>query len=131
MKPGGPVRIMTTEGAKIYRVCGRVCMDQFIVDLHGSAAELGVHEGDTVELFGPGRGEDYVEPTADDWPAPPTPSATRSSPACATASRAFTSMPPKYCPPPTSPSSTPPRCYKVHYRHTVAPRNPFFPNMYH
>ena len=23
--------------------------------------------GDTVELFGPGRGEDYVEPTADDW----------------------------------------------------------------
>lgn len=65
-KPGGPVRIMTTEGAKIYRVCGRVCMDQFIVDLHGSAAELGVHEGDTVELFGPGRGEDYVEPTADD-----------------------------------------------------------------
>ena len=66
-KPGGPVRIMTTEGPKIYRVCGRVCMDQFIVDLHGSAAELGVHEGDTVELFGPGRGEDYVEPTADDW----------------------------------------------------------------
>lgn len=130
-KPGGPVRIMTTEGPKLYRVCGRVCMDQFIVDLHGSAAELGVHEGDTVELFGPGRGEDYVEPTADDWPAPPTPSATRSSPACATASRAFTSMPPKYCPPPTSPSSTPPRCYKVHYRHTVAPRNPFFPNMCH
>ena len=42
-------------------------MDQFIVDLHGSAAELGVHEGDTVELFGPGRGEDYAEPTADDW----------------------------------------------------------------
>ena len=66
-KPGGPVRIMTTEGPKLYRVCGRVCMDQFIVDLHGSAAELGVHEGDTVELFGPGRGEDYVEPTADDW----------------------------------------------------------------
>ena len=65
-KPGGPVRIMTTEGPKLYRVCGRVCMDQFIVDLHGSAAELGVHEGDTVELFGPGRGEDYVEPTADD-----------------------------------------------------------------
>ena len=40
-KPGGPVRIMTTEGPKLYRVCGRVCMDQFIVDLHGSAAELG------------------------------------------------------------------------------------------
>ena len=66
-KPGGPVRIMTAEGPRLYRVCGRVCMDQFIVDLHGSAAELGVHEGDTVELFGAGRGEDYVEPTADDW----------------------------------------------------------------
>ena len=61
------VSIMTTEGPKLYRVCGRVCMDQFIVDLHGSAAELGVHEGDTVELFGPGRGEAYGEPTADDW----------------------------------------------------------------
>ena len=125
-KPGGPVRIMTTEGPKIYRVCGRVCMDQFIVDLHGSAAELGVHEGDTVELFGPGRGEDYVELPPTIGPAPPTPSATRSSPACATASRVFTSMPPKCCPPPTSPNSTPPRCYKVHYRHTVAPRDPFF-----
>ena len=66
-KPGGPVRIMTTEGPKLYRVCGRVCMDQFILDLHGSAAELGIHEGDNVELFGPGRGEDYAEPTADDW----------------------------------------------------------------
>lgn len=42
-------------------------MDQFILDLHGSAAELGIHEGDNVELFGPGRGEDYAEPTADDW----------------------------------------------------------------
>ena len=41
--------------------------DGLIVDLHGSAAELGVHEGDTVELFGPGRGEQFVEPTADDW----------------------------------------------------------------
>ena len=29
--------------------------------------QLGVHEGDTVELFGPGRGEDYVEPTADHY----------------------------------------------------------------
>ena len=37
------------------------------LDLHGSAEKLGVHEGDTVQLFGPGRGEDYAEPTADDW----------------------------------------------------------------
>ena len=67
VKPGGPVRVMTTEGPRLYRVSGRVCMDQFMLDLHGSAEKLGVHEGDTVQLFGPGRGEDYAEPTADDW----------------------------------------------------------------
>ncbi|WP_101615965.1 alanine racemase [Bifidobacterium margollesii] len=66
-KNGGPVRVMTVDGPKLMRVSGRVCMDQFILDLHGSAAELGVHEGDTVELFGPGRGEAFAEPTADDW----------------------------------------------------------------
>ena len=44
-KPGGPVRVMTSEGPRLYRVSGRVCMDQ----------------------FSPGRGEDYAEPTADDW----------------------------------------------------------------
>ena len=66
-KAGGPVRVMTAEGPRLYRVSGRVCMDQFILDLHGSAAALGVAEGDTVCLFGPGRGEAYAEPTADDW----------------------------------------------------------------
>ncbi|NEG96540.1 alanine racemase [Bifidobacterium primatium] len=68
-KDGGPVRVMTSEGPKLYRVSGRVCMDQFMVDLHGScsADELDVHEGDTVVLFGPGRGEQFAEPTADDW----------------------------------------------------------------
>lgn len=66
-KAGGPVRVMTCEGPRLYRVSGRICMDQFMLDLHGSADELGIHEGDTVELFGPGRGEDYAEPTADDW----------------------------------------------------------------
>ena len=67
LKDGGPVRVMTADGPRLYRVSGRVCMDQFILDLHGSAAKLGIHEGDTVELFGPGRGEDHAEPTADDW----------------------------------------------------------------
>ncbi|NMN02194.1 alanine racemase [Bifidobacterium panos] len=66
-KPGGPVRVMTKQGPKVFHVSGRVCMDQFILDLHGSAAELGVAEGDTVLLFGPGRGEEFGEPTADDW----------------------------------------------------------------
>lgn len=66
-KPGGPVRVMTAAGPRLYHVSGRVCMDQFILDLHGSAAELGVKEGDTVCLFAPGRGEMFSEPTADDW----------------------------------------------------------------
>lgn len=66
-KLGGPVRVMTAQGPRLLRVSGRVCMDQFILDLHGNAADLGVHEGDTVQLFGPGRGERYCEPTADDW----------------------------------------------------------------
>ncbi|WP_300765870.1 alanine racemase [uncultured Bifidobacterium sp.] len=66
-KPGGPVRVQTTAGPRIFHVSGRVCMDQFIIDLHGDADAMGVHEGDTVRLFGPGRGEAYDEPTADDW----------------------------------------------------------------
>ncbi|WP_427877265.1 alanine racemase [Gardnerella sp. 2492-Sm] len=66
-KPGGPVRVETNKGARVLNVSGRVCMDQFIVDLKGDAAELGVREGDTVTLFGPGRGVEFAEPTADDW----------------------------------------------------------------
>ncbi|MFR0557531.1 alanine racemase [Pseudoscardovia radai] len=64
---GGPVRLMTVDGPRIVRVSGRVCMDQCVLDLRGKASELGVREGDTVVLFGPGRGEVYAEPTADDW----------------------------------------------------------------
>ena len=66
-KQGGPVRVETNKGARILNVSGRVCMDQFIVDLKGDAAELGVLEGNTVTLFGPGRGLEFAEPTADDW----------------------------------------------------------------
>ncbi len=66
-KQGGPVRVETSKGARILNVSGRVCMDQFIVDLKGDASELGVREGDTVTLFGPGRGVEFAEPTADDW----------------------------------------------------------------
>lgn len=64
---GGPIRVMTTAGPRLVRVSGRVCMDQCVLDLHGDADQLGVHEGDTVLLFGPGRGEEQCEPTADDW----------------------------------------------------------------
>ncbi|WP_391495906.1 alanine racemase [Gardnerella swidsinskii] len=66
-KQGGPVRVETNKGARILNVSGRVCMDQFIVDLKGDASELGVREGDTVTLFGSGRGVEFAEPTADDW----------------------------------------------------------------
>ncbi|PXY87282.1 alanine racemase [Bifidobacterium asteroides] len=64
---GGPVRLMTRQGPKLVRVAGRVCMDQCVLDLEGMASDLGVSEGDTVVLFGPGRGEAQAEPTADDW----------------------------------------------------------------
>jgi alanine racemase len=52
----GPVQI---NGGR-YEIAGRVCMDQFVVDV-GDAT---VAEGDEVILFGPG---DSGEPTADDW----------------------------------------------------------------
>ena len=64
---GGPVRLMTRQGPKLVRVAGRVCMDQCVLDLKGMASDLGVSEGDTVVLFGPGSGENQAEPTADDW----------------------------------------------------------------
>ena len=41
-------------------IAGRVCMDQFVLDLGDDAAEV----GDEVVLFGPGDGG---EPTAQDW----------------------------------------------------------------
>jgi alanine racemase len=42
------------------RIAGRVCMDQFVVDLEGDEAAA----GDEVVLFGPGRDG---EPTAQEW----------------------------------------------------------------
>ncbi|MDO4913396.1 MAG: alanine racemase [Bifidobacteriaceae bacterium] len=66
-KIGGPVLVKTTQGNKVFHVSGRVCMDQFVIDLHGDAHELGVHEGDTVTLFSDGAGANVGEPTADDW----------------------------------------------------------------
>ncbi|MBN2176913.1 MAG: alanine racemase [Demequinaceae bacterium] len=45
-------------GGKRYRIVGRVCMDQFVVDL---GPEPGAREGDEVVLIGPGG------PTAREW----------------------------------------------------------------
>ena len=47
-------------GGGRYRVTGRVCMDQFIIDVGDDP----VTAGDRVILFGPG---DDGEPSADDW----------------------------------------------------------------
>jgi alanine racemase len=44
------------------RSAGRVCMDQFVVDLGTDAAD--VREGDEAILFGPGT---HGEPIAQDW----------------------------------------------------------------
>lgn len=45
-----------------YPSVGRVCMDQFVVDLGPGPVEVG--EGDDAILFGPG---DHGEPTAQEW----------------------------------------------------------------
>jgi alanine racemase len=52
----GPVAI----GGNRYTISGRVCMDQFVVDIGDAAAAA----GDEVVLFGPGGNG---EPTAQDW----------------------------------------------------------------
>ncbi|MEV6488413.1 alanine racemase C-terminal domain-containing protein, partial [Actinoplanes sp. NPDC051633] len=49
----GPVEI----GGRVYRIAGRVCMDQIVVD----CGDDPVAPGDVATLFGPER------PTADDW----------------------------------------------------------------
>jgi alanine racemase len=54
----GPVSI---DGRR-FTVSGRVCMDQFVVDLAADAA--GIDDGAEVVLFGPGSSG---EPTAQDW----------------------------------------------------------------
>ena len=53
---GGPVQIAGERRT----VAGRVCMDQFVIDV----GDLDVAAGDEVVLFGPG---DRGEPTAQDW----------------------------------------------------------------
>jgi len=56
-RPGAPVRI----GARDLAIAGRVCMDQFVIDLGPGAREVA---GDRVELFGNGADGG---PTAQDW----------------------------------------------------------------
>jgi alanine racemase len=55
-------RIDVLINGKRRRSVGRICMDQFVVDL--GPGDTGVSEGDDAVLFGPGN---YGEPTAQDW----------------------------------------------------------------
>ncbi|SIM98628.1 alanine racemase [Mycobacteroides abscessus subsp. abscessus] len=55
-------RFEVAIGGRRYPNIGRVCMDQFVVDLGDNDA--GVQAGDVATLFGPGTGG---EPTAQDW----------------------------------------------------------------
>jgi alanine racemase len=59
--PGGPVRVGVGPTARTLTVAGRVCMDQFVLDLGPDAQEKA---GDTIVLFGAGN---EGEPTAEDW----------------------------------------------------------------
>ncbi|SDS80560.1 alanine racemase [Paraoerskovia marina] len=66
-QPGGPLLVGATAdgGGRLLRVAGRVCMDQFVLDLGPDATE---QAGDVVRLFGPGTGADTDGlPTAQDW----------------------------------------------------------------
>ena len=55
-------RIDVLINGRLYRNVGRICMDQFVVDLGPDAT--GVAEGDDAILFGPGTAG---EPTAQNW----------------------------------------------------------------
>lgn len=54
--PGAPVLV----GGRVHRIAGRVCMDQFVLDIGDDAAAA----GDEIVLFGD---ETAGEPTAEDW----------------------------------------------------------------
>ncbi len=63
--PGGPVAVGQGPGARVLRVAGRVCMDQFVLDLGPGAGE---HAGDVVTLFGSSDGVAHADvPNAQDW----------------------------------------------------------------
>ncbi|MCK9792553.1 alanine racemase [Isoptericola sp. 4D.3] len=63
---GGPVGVGHGAAARVLRVAGRVCMDQFVVDLGPDATE---RAGDVVTLFGASDGVDRgaTVPNAEDW----------------------------------------------------------------
>lgn len=68
----GPVTVLTGAGPLRTHVVGRVCMDQFVIDLgparddqHSGAGDAPARVGDTAVLFGDPA--DGVAPSADEW----------------------------------------------------------------
>lgn len=61
VQAGAPVRVGGGNSARTLRIAGRVCMDQFVLDLGPGATE---QVGDTVVLFGDSR---LGLPSAQDW----------------------------------------------------------------
>ncbi|WP_428980282.1 alanine racemase [Isoptericola cucumis] len=63
---GGPVGVGRGSAARVLRVAGRVCMDQFVLDLGPAATE---RPGDVVTLFGESDGvaRGALVPNATDW----------------------------------------------------------------
>jgi alanine racemase len=57
-------RAETLVAGRRRRVAGRMCMDQFVVDLGSGPDAAAARAGDEAVLFGPGR---RGEPTAQDW----------------------------------------------------------------
>ncbi|MCL1800699.1 MAG: alanine racemase, partial [Promicromonosporaceae bacterium] len=64
--PGAPVRVGGGGEARDCRIAGRVCMDQFVLDLGADATE---QPGDSVTLFGASDGLAHggTLPNAEDW----------------------------------------------------------------
>ncbi|MDO5035146.1 MAG: alanine racemase [Actinomycetaceae bacterium] len=63
----GPVSVYTAAGRIDTHMVGRVCMDQFVIDL-GESDEAPAAVGDEVVLFGnPNNPDTKGCPTADDW----------------------------------------------------------------
>ena len=56
----GSNRLEVLAAGRRRSIAGRVCMDQFVIDMGGDA----ISAGDEVVLFGPG---DHGEPTAQEW----------------------------------------------------------------
>ena len=61
-KAGAPVRVLTSSGPESARACGKVCMDQFMIDLGAPMESLGVMEGTPSASSAPEPGKKRASP---------------------------------------------------------------------